>query len=163
MCSSDLRFLDRVAEWLETGTGDPARADLLRLDLARVGRRTAAILLEAEAEARRLLAEALKLYNDAGLSIEALKVLPEIAAAISEPLSRAGTTTMISNGNGHEGTGAAKLSQDVVQVLSQLSPIMEQLAGVDLKRFLQDVSKIPAAVTEQIVRIEPPPPRTTPS
>jgi len=51
------RFLDRVAEWLETGTGDPARADLLRLDLARVGRRTAAILLEAEAEARRLRTE----------------------------------------------------------------------------------------------------------
>jgi DivIVA domain-containing protein len=52
------RFLDRVAEWLETGTGDPARADLLRRDLARVGRRTAAILLEADAEARRLRAEA---------------------------------------------------------------------------------------------------------
>jgi flotillin len=120
---------------------------------------------EAEAAARRLLAEALKLYNDAGLSIEALKVLPEIAAAISEPLSRAGATTIISNGNGHDGTGAAKLSQDVVQVLSQLSPIMEQLAGVDLKRFLQDVSKIPSAIvptggTEGLVRVEPPqPPR----
>ena len=118
---------------------------------------------EAEAAARRLLAEALKLYNDAGLSIEALKVLPEIAAAISEPLSRAGTTTIISNGNGHDGTGAAKLSQDVVQVLSQLSPIMEQLAGVDLKRFLQDVSKIPSAIlpaagTEGLVRAEPPQP-----
>ena len=114
----------------------------------------------AEASARRLLAEALKLYNEAGLSIEALKVLPEIAAAISEPLSRAGATTIISNGNGHEGTGAAKLSQDVVQVLSQLSPIMEQLAGIDLKRFLQDVSKIPSAVvarvdSEGLVRVEP--------
>jgi DivIVA domain-containing protein len=52
------RFLDRVADWLETGTGDPARADLLRLDLARVGQRTAAILLEAEAEGRRLRTEA---------------------------------------------------------------------------------------------------------
>jgi flotillin len=102
----------------------------------------------AEASARRLLAEALKLYNEAGLSIEALKVLPEIAAAISEPLARAGATTIISNGNGSEGTGAAKLSQDVVQVLSQLSPIMEQLAGVDLKRFLQDVSKLPAVIAE---------------
>jgi flotillin len=117
----------------------------------------------AEASARRLLAEALKLYNEAGLSIEALKVLPEIAAAIAEPLSRAGTTTIISNGNGHEGTGAARLSQDVVQVLSQLSPIMEQLAGVDLKRFLQDVSKIPAAVvarvdSEGLVRVEAQPP-----
>jgi DivIVA domain-containing protein len=52
------RFLDRVADWLETGTGDPARADLLRRDLARVGRRTAAILLEADTEARRLRTEA---------------------------------------------------------------------------------------------------------
>ncbi|HET9225605.1 MAG TPA: SPFH domain-containing protein [Thermoanaerobaculia bacterium] len=117
---------------------------------------------EAEASARRLLAEALKLYNDAGLSIEALKVLPEIAAAISEPLSRAGATTIISNGgNGHDGTGAAKLSQDVVQVLSQLSPIMEQLAGVNLKGFLQDISKLPAAVVKQpatvVVETTPPP------
>jgi flotillin len=102
---------------------------------------------EAEAEARRLLAEALKLYNEAGLSIEALKVLPEIAAAVSEPLSRAGTTTIISQGgDGTSGTGAAKLTQDVVDVLSQLTPIMDQLAGVDLKSFLQDISKLPSAV-----------------
>ena len=99
---------------------------------------------EAEAEARRLLAEALKLYNEAGLSIEALKVLPEIAAAVSEPLSRAGATTIITNGSDGSGTGASKLTEDVVQVLSQLSPIMDQLAGVDLKRFLQDISKLPA-------------------
>jgi flotillin len=104
---------------------------------------------EAEAEARRLLAEALKLYNEAGLSIEALKVLPEIAAAVSEPLSRAGSTTIISNGGKPgDGTGAAKLTEDVVQVLSQLTPIMDQLAGVDLKSFLQDISKLPSAAAK---------------
>lgn len=104
---------------------------------------------EAEAEARLKLAEALKMYNEAGLSIEALKVLPEIAAAVSEPLARAGETTIISQGNGHPGTGAAKLTEDVVQVLSQLSPIMEQLAGVDLKRFLQDISNLPSRTARQ--------------
>ena len=106
---------------------------------------------EAEAKARRLLAEALKLYNEAGLSIEALKVLPEIAAAVSEPLSRAGATTIISNGgrNG-SGTGASKLSEDVVQVLSQLTPIMDQLAGVDLKTFLQNVSRLPAGAVRAV-------------
>ena len=102
---------------------------------------------EAEAKARHLLAEALKLYNEAGLSIEALKVLPEIAAAVSEPLSRAGTTTIISQGGkSGGGTGASKLTEDVVEVLSQLSPIMEQLAGVDLGSFLKDISKLPGAV-----------------
>jgi flotillin len=106
---------------------------------------------EAEAEARRLLAEALKLYNEAGLSIEALKVLPEIAAAVSEPLSRAGQTTIITQGgkNG-EGTGASKMTEDVVQVLSQLTPIMEQLAGVDLQQMLQDLSQLPGSVSSRL-------------
>ncbi|MBW2278746.1 MAG: hypothetical protein JRF63_14740, partial [Deltaproteobacteria bacterium] len=105
---------------------------------------------EAEAEARRLLAEALKLYNEAGLSIEALKVLPEIAAAVSEPLSRAGETTIISQGaRPGEGTGAARMTDDVVQVLSQLSPIMQQLAGVDMQQFLQDISRLPGAIADK--------------
>jgi flotillin len=104
---------------------------------------------EAEAEARRKLAEALKLYNEAGLSIEALKVLPEIAAAVSEPLARAGETTIISQGGANgSGTGASKMTEDVVQVLSQLKPIMQQLAGVDLESFLQDISRLPGAVVE---------------
>jgi flotillin len=106
---------------------------------------------EAEAKARRLLAEALKLYNEAGLSIEALKVLPEIAAAVSEPLARAGQTTIISQGaNNGQGTGASKMTEDVVQVLSQLGPIMQQLAGVDLQQLLQDISRLPGAVSGKL-------------
>lgn len=106
---------------------------------------------EAEAKARHLLAEALKLYNEAGLSIEALKVLPDIAAAVSEPLSRAGATTIISQGNGKgSGTGAAKLTEDVVQVLSQLGPILEQLAGVDLDDFLQGIAALPSAAADNL-------------
>lgn len=106
---------------------------------------------EAEAEARRLLAEALKLYNEAGLSIEALKVLPDIAAAVSEPLSRAGTTTIISQGNG-TGTGAAKLTEDVVQVLSQLGPILQQLAGVNLDDFIRGIAALPGATAQNLTR-----------
>lgn len=106
----------------------------------------------AEAEARRQLAEALKLYNEAGLSIEALKVLPEIAAAISEPLSRAGTTTIISQGGEGSGTGASKLTEDVVQVLSQLGPILQQLAGVDLDDFLRGIATLPSAAATNLSR-----------
>ena len=108
---------------------------------------------EAEAESRRLLAEALKLYNEAGLSIEALKVLPEIAAAVSEPLARAGSTTIITNGGAKgSGTGAAKMTEDVVLVLSQLRPIMQQLAGVDLEQFLQGIAKLPGSVSDKLKR-----------
>ncbi len=106
---------------------------------------------EAEAEARRQLAEALKLYNEAGLSIEALKVLPEIAAAVAEPLSRAGKTTIISTGGKPgDGTGAARLTDDVIQVMSQLGPIMKQLSGIDMNQMLRDISSLPAAVAKGV-------------
>ena len=107
---------------------------------------------EAEAEARRLLAEALKLYNEAGLSIEALKIMPELAAAVAEPLSRAGKTTIISNSGKGGGTGAARMSEDVVLVLTQLGPILEQLTGVKMEDFLKGVSMLPGAAASRLSR-----------
>ncbi len=91
---------------------------------------------DAEASARRGLAEALAAYNEAGLSLEALKILPDIIAAAAEPLSRAGRTTIISNGSG-SGTGVAKLSGDVTEVLSTTIPIVKDLSGVDLAALLR--------------------------
>ncbi|HSN53284.1 MAG TPA: flotillin domain-containing protein, partial [Candidatus Sulfomarinibacteraceae bacterium] len=131
-----------------------ARAEAESAQRRQIGLAEAEAILargEAEAEARRKLAEALKLYNEAGLSIEALKVLPEIAAAVAEPLSRAGETTIISNGGRPgDGTGAARLTDDVIQVLSQLGPVMKQLSGVDLEKLLRDVSSLPGAVAASL-------------
>ncbi len=92
---------------------------------------------EAEAESRRMLADALRQYNEAGVSLEALKVLPEIVAAASEPLSRAGKTTIISNGGG-SGTGVSKLTGDVTEVLSTTLPVVKDLSGVDLARIVRE-------------------------
>jgi flotillin len=72
-----------------------------------------------------------------------------VAAAVAEPLARAGQTTIISQGGRPgDGTGAARLTDDVVQVLAQLTPIMQQLAGIDLQRFLQDVARLPSGLTQ---------------
>jgi flotillin len=94
---------------------------------------------EAEARSRRLLAEALQAYTDAGLSLEALKVLPDVVAAASEPLSRAGRTTIISNGAGG-GTGASKLTADVTEVLTSTVPVVKELSGVDLAALLRNLT-----------------------
>ena len=62
------RFLNKLADWLETGGGDQTRGELLRRDLERVGQQTGKILTdahdvseqlraEAEAEARRVVGE----------------------------------------------------------------------------------------------------------
>ena len=131
-----------------------ARAEAESVQRRQIGLAEAEAILakgEAEAQARRKLAEALKLYNEAGLSIEALKVLPEIAAAVSEPLARAGETTIISNGGQPgDGTGAGRLTDDVIQVMTQLGPIMKQLSGVDLENLLQNISRLPGAVADKI-------------
>lgn len=91
---------------------------------------------QAEADARRQLAEALRQYTEAGLSLEALKILPDVIAAASEPLSRAGKTTIISNGMG-PGTGVGKLTGNLTEVIASTLPMMKDLTGVDLMKVLQ--------------------------
>jgi flotillin len=126
----------RVAESIEI----EARAEATRL--RETGEAEAGAIQargEAEALARRKLAEALAEYTEAGLSLEALKVLPDIVAAASEPLSRAGKTTIISNGNA-AGTGVSKLTEDVTQALSSTVPIIKDLSGVDLTALLRGLT-----------------------
>jgi flotillin len=126
----------RAAEAIEL----EARAEAARL--RETGEAEAAAIQargEAEAEARRKLAQALQAYTDAGLSLEALKVLPEVVAAASEPLSRAGRTTIISNGAG-AGTGVSKLTGDVTEALTSTVPIVKELSGVDLAALLRNLT-----------------------
>jgi flotillin len=126
----------RVAEAIEL----EAKAEATRL--RETGEAEAAATLargQAEAESRRMLAEALQAYTDAGLSLEALKVLPDVVAAASEPLSRAGRTTIISNGAGG-GTGASKLTSDVTEVLTSTVPVIKELSGVDLAALLRNLT-----------------------
>lgn len=90
----------------------------------------------AEAEALQKHAEALGLYDEAGLALESLKVLPEIAAAIAAPMARAGQTTIISGGDS-DGTGAVKMAQDGAQILALVSDI----TGVDTKTLLAGIAE----------------------
>jgi DivIVA domain-containing protein len=52
------QFLNKIADWLETGGGDQARADIVRRELERVGQRTAGILATAEDSAEQIRADA---------------------------------------------------------------------------------------------------------
>ncbi|MBD3853516.1 MAG: hypothetical protein IFJ96_01935 [Acidobacteria bacterium] len=46
--------------------------------------------------------------------------------------------------------GAARLTDDVIQVLSQLGPVMKQFSGVDLDNLLQNVSRLPGALADSV-------------
>jgi DivIVA domain-containing protein len=52
------RFLNKLADWLETGGGDQTRAELVRRELERIGQQTGRILTDAHDAGEQLKAEA---------------------------------------------------------------------------------------------------------
>lgn len=106
----------------------------------------------ATAEAMRLKAESYKQYNEAAVIELIVKVLPELAAKISEPLSKMEKMIIINSGNG-DGGGASKLTADVTQILAQLPPILESLTGVKFERLIEQVPALRKAIdVKQAVR-----------
>jgi flotillin len=94
----------------------------------------------AEAEAMAKKASSWKEYNQAALAQLVLQALPEIARAISEPLSKTQSITIVNSGG--DGAGAAKITQDVATIMAQLPPIIENLSGVDLKKLVDLVPQL---------------------
>ena len=93
---------------------------------------------KATAEATRLKAEAFQQYNQAAVIELLVKVLPEIAGRISEPLSKMEKMVIINSGSG-PGGGASKLTGDITQIIAQLPPVLESLTGVKFEKLLEQV------------------------
>ncbi len=91
---------------------------------------------KAEAEAMRVKALAWKDYTNAGLTEMVIKSLPDLARAVSEPLSKVEKIVMVGDAN-----GAPKLTGQVASVLAQLPTVVESLTGVDLKDLLGRAKK----------------------
>ena len=92
----------------------------------------------ATAEAMKKKAESFKQYNEAAVIEMIIRILPDVAGKISEPLSKMDKMVIINSGNG-VGGGASKLTGDVTQIISQLPPILESLTGIKFETLLQQV------------------------
>ncbi len=100
---------------------------------------------KASAEAMRLKAESFKQYNEAAVIEMIVRILPEVAGKISEPLSKMEKMVIINSGNG-PGGGASKLTDDVTQIIAQLPPVLESLTGVKFEKLLQQVPALKKAM-----------------
>src|SRR5712664_4180364 len=85
---------------------------------------------KATASAMQQKAESFKQYNEAAVIEMIVRVMPEVAGRISEPLSKTEKIVIINSGNGANGGGASKLTGDVTQIVAQLPPIIESLTGI---------------------------------
>jgi flotillin len=96
---------------------------------------------KATAEAMRMKADSFKQYNEAAVIEMIIRILPEVAGKISEPLSKTEKMVIINSGNG-VGGGASKLTGDVTQIVAQLPPIIESLTGIKFEKLLEQVPSL---------------------
>lgn len=89
---------------------------------------------EAEAEAIRLKAEAMKEYGQAAMMEMVTDKLPEIARAVSEPLSK--TDKIILFGEG----GASSMARDTAGTMLQTFEAVKDTVGLDIPKMLKDVT-----------------------
>jgi flotillin len=98
----------------------------------------------AEALAMEKKAEAWQKYNEAAVLQLLAPILPEIARAVAEPLSRIDRITMVSTGSGGEGQVSA-ITNEVARVIAQVPPVIESLTGFKLEQLLAKVANARAA------------------
>jgi len=89
----------------------------------------------AEAEALLKKSQAWEKFNDAAILEMYLKVLPDVARAISEPLSKVDKIVVV---GGDKSLGTTRITAQVAEVLAQLPDVVKSLTGADLKKFLKD-------------------------
>jgi len=95
----------------------------------------------AEAEAMEKKAAAWQQYNQAAIIQQLIEALPEVAAAIAQPLAQTDRIVIISNG-GSDGAGASKLTADVTNIIAQVPATIEALTGIDLEQALRTLPGI---------------------
>src|SRR5262249_46289467 len=99
----------------------------------------------ATAEAMKLKAESFKQYNEAAVIEMIVRIMPEVAGKVSEPLSKTEKIVVINSGSG-PGGGASKVTGDVTQIIAQLPPVIESLTGIKFEKLLEQVPALRKAM-----------------
>lgn len=89
----------------------------------------------AEAEAMEKKAEAYQKYNNAAVAEMIIKVLPEVAGKIAEPLAQIDKITII--GGGDQGGSLDAVSGNVPSVMAKLFESMKETTGIDLGEIVK--------------------------
>jgi len=125
----DARMYDAQAEQFER----QAKADA---QLYEATKEAEAIRMRGEAEAEAILrkAEAMQQYGQAAMLEMVVNKLPEIARAVSEPLSK--TEKIVIFGEG----GASSMARDTAGTMLQTFEAVKEAVGLDIPKMLKDVS-----------------------
>jgi flotillin len=90
----------------------------------------------AEATAMEEKADAWRKYSEAAVLQIIAPLLPEIARAVAEPLSKIDRITLVNTG-GNGDVGIARMTDDVAKVIAQMPPVIESLTGIRLDQLIR--------------------------
>ena len=96
---------------------------------------------EAEAKAMNVKAEAYKQWNQAAVLDKLLTNMADVVRAMSEPLSKVDSITIVSTGN-EDAAGAHKITGDMTKIAAQVPALFEALSGVDIKQLMSNITAI---------------------
>lgn len=88
----------------------------------------------AEAEAKEKLAEAFEKFGEAAVLDIIVKMLPELAAKIAEPLKSIDKLTVVDTGNG---AGATRVSNYVTSLMATAPEMLKNISGLDLEQLIK--------------------------
>ncbi|NOU94169.1 flotillin family protein [Paenibacillus sp. LMG 31456] len=88
----------------------------------------------AEAEAKQKLAEAFEKFGEAAVLDIIVKMLPELAGKVAEPLKSIDKLTVVDTGHGE---GAARLSNYVTSLMATAPEMLKSVSGIDLDKLVK--------------------------
>ncbi|WP_176707656.1 MULTISPECIES: flotillin family protein [Bacillales] len=91
----------------------------------------------AEAEAKEKLAEAFEKFGEAAILDIIVKMLPELAGKVAEPISNIDKLTVVDTGNGE---GAARLSNYVTSLMSTAPEMLKSVSGIDVNALIKGLT-----------------------
>lgn len=97
----------------------------------------------AEAEAKRKIAEAFEQYGQAAILDMVIKMLPEYAREIANPLANIDKITVVDTGGSDSGGGANKVSGYATNLMASLQESLKASSGIDIKDLLENISGKP--------------------
>ncbi|MFI2858443.1 flotillin family protein [Paenibacillus sp. JSM ZJ436] len=106
----------------------------------------------AEAEAKEKLAEAFSKFGEAAVLDIIVKMLPELAGKIAQPISSIDKLTVVDTGKGE---GAARVSNYVTELMSTAPEMLKSVSGIDVEALIQGLTKKSSPAAAEPTKLEP--------
>ncbi|WP_036604767.1 flotillin family protein [Paenibacillus assamensis] len=96
----------------------------------------------AEAEAKQKLAEAFEKFGEAAVLDIVMKMLPELAGRIADPIRSIDKLTVVDTGKGE---GAARVSNYVTELMATAPQMLKDVSGLDIEKIVKRLTDGPNA------------------